>query len=115
MSTSTQSRGAVQFEPVDATFDTLFLAGLRQFIHQFEDIFQDKRLYRVFGQLLKGVIAAGVPILSCYLTDYHDAFSPCNLLQFFQPKPREIMKIQVSSLCHLTSVEKSKLHRDTRS
>ena len=64
MSASPQSQGAVQSEPVDATFDTLFLAGQRQFIQQFEGISPDRRLYRVFGQLLKGVIAAGVPILS---------------------------------------------------
>lgn len=51
-------------DAVDSSFDTLFLAGLRQFIQQFEGIFPDRRLHRVFGQLLKGVIAAGVPILS---------------------------------------------------
>jgi len=49
---------------VDSSFNALFLAGLRQFIQQFEGIFPDRRLHRVFGQLLKGVIAAGVPILS---------------------------------------------------
>jgi hypothetical protein len=65
MSTSClHSHRAGHPDAVDSSFDALFLAGLKQFIQQFEGIFPDKRLYRVFGQLLKGVIAASAPILS---------------------------------------------------
>lgn len=64
MSRSTQSQEPMQSHPVDATFDALFLGGLRQFQQRFEGIFPDRRLFKVFGQLLKGVIAAGVPIIT---------------------------------------------------
>lgn len=59
MSTSTQSQGVVQSDPVYATFDTLFLAGLRHFEQRFEGTFPDRRLFKVFGQPLKGLIATG--------------------------------------------------------
>jgi len=64
MSTITRGQETVQSDPVDATFDTLFLGGLRHFHQRFEGIFPDQRLFKVFGQLLKGVIAAGVPIIT---------------------------------------------------
>jgi hypothetical protein len=55
---------ALQPDPVDCTFDTLFMAQLRAFTQRFEPIFPDQRLFRLFGQLLKGVIASGVPIIA---------------------------------------------------
>jgi len=64
MSASKRRQGLVQSDPVDASFDALFLGELRQFQQRFESIFPDQRLFKVFGQLLKGVIAAGVPIIA---------------------------------------------------
>jgi hypothetical protein len=54
----------------------------------------------------ENVLERPYAILSCYLTDYHDAFSPCNLFQFFQPKPSDLMKKLVFVLSHVTSVKK---------
>ena len=64
MSTSTQSQERVEADPVDVTFDSLFLGVLRQFQQRFEGIFPDRRLFKVFGQLLKGLIGASAPIIT---------------------------------------------------
>lgn len=64
-STSAQRQGALQSDPVEATFDTLFLAGLRHFGQRFEGTFPDRRLFKVLGQLLRGVMAASVPLIAC--------------------------------------------------
>jgi hypothetical protein len=51
-------------DPVDATFSTLFLAQLRDYLESFRAVFPDKRLYRRFAQAVKGVIGAGAPIIT---------------------------------------------------
>ena len=52
-------------DPIDATFDVLFLAQLRAYLQVFNDIFPDKRLYRLFKQAIKGLLGARVPIVAC--------------------------------------------------
>lgn len=51
-------------DPVDATFATPFLAELREYLEHFKAVFPDRRLYRCFIQAVKGVIAAGAPIIT---------------------------------------------------
>jgi hypothetical protein len=51
-------------DPVDATFAAPFLAELFQYLEHFKAVFPDRRLYRRFVQAVKGVIAAGAPIVT---------------------------------------------------
>lgn len=51
-------------DPVDSTFHLPLLAQLYDYLQPFADIFPDWRLFRRFVQAVKGVIAAGVPIIS---------------------------------------------------
>ncbi|MGB5925582.1 MAG: transposase [Dehalococcoidia bacterium] len=51
-------------DPIDATFDVLLLAQLGAYLQVFDDIFPDKRLSRLFKQAIKGILGAGVPIVS---------------------------------------------------
>lgn len=54
----------VALDPVDATFSTLFLTELLGYLEQFRAVFPDSRLYGRFAQAVKGVIAAGAPIIT---------------------------------------------------
>jgi hypothetical protein len=63
----TETKKAVEhvaLDPVDATFSALFLAELLGYLEQFRAVFPDSRLYRRFAQAVKGVIAAGAPIIT---------------------------------------------------
>ena len=51
-------------DPVDATFDALFLAQLLDYLESFRGALPDKRLYRRIAQAVKGVIGAGAPIIT---------------------------------------------------
>lgn len=51
-------------DPVDRTFSLPFLAQLGAYLQHFAGIFPDRRLFRCFAQAVKGVIAAGVPIVT---------------------------------------------------
>jgi hypothetical protein len=62
--TEKAAREHVAFDPVDATFGTLFLAGLCEYLERFRAVFPDSRLYCRFAQAVKGVIAAGAPIIT---------------------------------------------------
>jgi hypothetical protein len=54
----------VRFDPVDATFGALFLAQLHEYLECFKAVFPDSRMYCRFAQAIKGVIAAGAPIIT---------------------------------------------------
>lgn len=51
-------------DPVDSTFNLPLLAQLYDYLQPFANIFPDLRLFRRFVRAVKGVIAAGVPIIS---------------------------------------------------
>jgi hypothetical protein len=51
-------------DPVDGRFGALFLAELHEYLECFKAVFPDSRLYRRFAQAVKGVIAAGAPIVT---------------------------------------------------
>jgi hypothetical protein len=54
----------VRVDPVDGTFDTLFLAALHEYLERFKAVFPDSRMYCRFVQAVKGLIAAGAPIIT---------------------------------------------------
>jgi hypothetical protein len=54
----------VRVDPVDGTFDGLLLAELHEYLARFKAVFPDSRMYCRFAQAVKGVIAAGAPIIT---------------------------------------------------
>jgi hypothetical protein len=48
--TNKAAREHMAFGPVDATFGTLFLAGLCEYLERFRAVFPDSRLYCRFAQ-----------------------------------------------------------------
>jgi hypothetical protein len=56
--------GHVQWEPVDGIFNLPILAQLRAYLGDYAWIFPDERLYRRFVEVIKGLIAARVPIVA---------------------------------------------------
>jgi hypothetical protein len=54
----------VTVDRIDSTFDGLFLAELREYLERFRAVFPDSRMYCRFVQAVKGVIAAGAPIIT---------------------------------------------------
>lgn len=60
----TKKANFAKSDPIDASFEVLSLAQLRTYLQGFENIFPNKKLYRVFSQAIKGIIGTGVPIVA---------------------------------------------------
>jgi hypothetical protein len=58
------TKESICIDPVNATFATPFLAELLEPLAHFKAVFPDRRLYCRFVQAVKGVIAAGAPIIT---------------------------------------------------
>jgi hypothetical protein len=52
----TRTGNCVALDPVDCTFDPLFLAQLRGYLGLYARVFPDQRLYGRFAQAVKGII-----------------------------------------------------------
>lgn len=60
----TETAARVESSPVDGKFEIGLLAQLRSYSESYAWVFPDKRLYGRFVEALKGLIAAGVPIVA---------------------------------------------------